>query len=433
MPDRHSRATNFARAKLANGLSVLVAPDRSIPLVGVAVVYNVGFRSEPEGRTGFAHLFEHLMFQGSKNVAKVEHMSLVESAGGLMNGHTLPDLTAYYEALPASALELGLFLEADRMGGLALNEENLANQIEVVKEEIRVNVLNRPYGGFPWIPLPALAYDSYPNAHNGYGDFAHLEQASLEDAADFYARYYSPANAVLVIAGDCEPESALALAERYFADVPGRPAPFHGPWPEPPLPGERRKTMHDPLIPQPAFALGYRSVDPVGELERFVAYEVLAHLLSGGDASRLRSRLVFRDHSVTDVSCHLGEFGGDGLLMREPVLFQIVVHHPGERGADELIGAIDEELEQVADKGPDASELERVRSSAVAEHWRSLDSILDRGHTLASLETVHGRAELIEEYPTLLSAVPADAVRAAAADLLAQHRAVLELMPGGAR
>src|ERR1035438_242339 len=158
---------------LDSGLKVLVVPDPTVPLVGVAVVYNVGFRSEPEGRTGFARLFEHMMFQGSPHVAKMEHGRLIESAGGRMNGHTLADLTAYYEALPASALELALFLEADRMASLSISEENLRNQVDVVKEEIRVNVLNRPYGGFPWIPLPALAFTSYPNAHNGYGDFTH--------------------------------------------------------------------------------------------------------------------------------------------------------------------------------------------------------------------------------------------------------------------
>jgi predicted Zn-dependent peptidase len=200
---RSPRARPVERTVLANGLKVVVVPDGTVPLVGVAVVYNVGFRSEPEGRTGFAHLFEHMMFQGSANVGKVEHGRLIEAAGGRMNGHTMGDLTAYYEALPSSALELALFLEADRMAALTVSEENLRNQIAVVKEEIKVNVLNRPYGGFPWIHLPALAFDTYPNAHNGYGDFTHLEEASVKDSEDFYATYYSPANAVLSVVGGC--------------------------------------------------------------------------------------------------------------------------------------------------------------------------------------------------------------------------------------
>ena len=201
MPTRPKRAHPVERTVLDNGLKVLAVPDRTVPLVGVAVVYNVGFRSEPEGRTGFAHLFEHMMFQGSAHVGKMEHGRLVESAGGRMNGHTLPDLTAYYEALPPSALELALFLEADRMASLSVSEENLRNQVDVVKEEIRVNVLNRPYGGFPWILLPALAFTSYPNAHNGYGDFTHLEEATVGESEDFYATFYSPANAVLAVVG----------------------------------------------------------------------------------------------------------------------------------------------------------------------------------------------------------------------------------------
>ena len=194
MPPSRQRH-HFERAVLDNGLKVLVVPSRADNLVGVSVVYNVGFRSEPEGRTGFAHLFEHMMFQGSAHVGKVEHIRLVESAGGVMNGHTRADLTAYYEAMPPSALELALFLEADRMASLAITEENLRNQVDVVKEEILVNVVNRPYGGFPWISLPALAFDSYPNSHNGYGDFSHLEQATVEDSEDFYRTYYVPSNA----------------------------------------------------------------------------------------------------------------------------------------------------------------------------------------------------------------------------------------------
>ncbi len=211
MPARRQRLHRFERTVLGNGLKVVVVPDPAVALVGVAVVYNVGFRSEPEGRTGFAHLFEHMMFQGSAHVGKVEHIRLVESAGGTMNGHTLPDLTAYYEALPPSALELALFLEADRMGSLVISEENLRNQVDVVKQEILVNVLNRPYGGFPWIPLPALAFDTYPNAHNGYGDFSHLEQATVKESKDFYNTYYSPSNAVLAVVGACQPDEVFAL------------------------------------------------------------------------------------------------------------------------------------------------------------------------------------------------------------------------------
>src|SRR5690349_6954339 len=192
----------LTRFTLPNGLRVVLAPDPTAPVVGVSVHYDVGFRSEPEGRTGFAHLFEHLMFQGSDNVAKVEHMQLVQAAGGVCNGHTQADITCFYEALPSAALELALWLEADRMARLSLDEENLRNQVSVVEEEIKVNVLNRPYGGFPWLRLPPVAFDTFPNAHNGYGSFADLESATVADAQVFFTRYYAAGNAVLALAGD---------------------------------------------------------------------------------------------------------------------------------------------------------------------------------------------------------------------------------------
>ena len=428
MPPRHQRH-HFERTVLANGLKVLVVPGPADNLVGVSVIYNVGFRSEPEGRTGFAHLFEHMMFQGSAHVGKVEHIRLIESAGGVMNGHTRADLTAYYEAMPPSALELALFLEADRMASLAITEENLSNQVDVVKEEILGNVVNRPYGGFPWILLPALAFDSYPNAHNGYGDFSHLEQATVEESHDFYTTYYAPSNAVLTVVGSCQPDEVFSLAERYFGAIPHRPVPAHGPWPEPRLTKARRRTVTDRLAPQPAFAVGYRTVDPVGQLDRYVVYHLLADVLGSGDASRLTARLVHKDHKVTDVGCMLGTFGDDDFFVREPSLFQVVVFHPGAATTDALLKAVDEEIERLATDGPTKEELARVVASSSADLWRSLDSIVNRSHMIGSLETIHGAAELIDELAPRLGAVSAADVAAAAADLAGQPPAILELQP----
>jgi predicted Zn-dependent peptidase len=423
-----SALSKFERAVLGNGLRVLVATDRSSPLVALAVVYDVGFRSEPEGRTGFAHLFEHLMFQGSAHVGKAEHIRLIEGAGGAMNGHTQADITCYYEALPAGGLELALWLEADRMAALAVNEENLANQVSVVEEEIKVNVLNRPYGGFPWIPLPGLAFDKYPNAHNGYGDFAHLEEATVEDAANFYRRYYAPSNAVLVVVGDCDPAEVVQLADRYFGPIASRPAPARKSFAEPPLETERRRAIEDALIPQPAFAAGYRAPDPIRRTADFAAYLVLAKVLADGDASRLVSRLVHDERTVTDISCMLGLFGSDAFTMRDPVLFQIVGFHPGVADTDRLLGVVDEELERLADDGPEEDELARVSASAASDHWRGLDPLLNRALSLAGVEVVHRRAELVGEVPGLIKAVGREAVAAAAADLLGQRRAVVELL-----
>jgi predicted Zn-dependent peptidase len=410
-------------------LRVVVAPDTSSPIVAVAVVYDVGFRSEPEGRTGFAHLFEHLMFQGSAHAGKMEHVQLVQGAGGVMNGHTAADLTCYYEALPSEGLELAMWLEGDRMGALALDDENLANQVSVVEEEIKVNVLNRPYGGFPWITLPGVAFETYPNAHNGYGDFEHLEDASLADAADFYATYYSPSNAVLAVSGDCDAERVVELAEKHFGGIPGREVPFTGPFREPLPSKERRRTINDPLVPQPAFAAGYRVPDPVESLDDYLAYAVLGSVLTDGDSSRLRQRLVHRDRLVTDIDCILGTFGSDAITIRDPVLFQLLAFHPGAAGTDEILDAIDDELSTLAASGPREDELERVDAVSAAGHWRGLDEVLGRALSFACVEVIHGRAELILDLPSLISAVEPESVAIAAAALLAQHRAIVELQP----
>ena len=213
---------------------MVLAPDRSSPVVAVAVYYDVGIRSEPEGRTGFAHLFEHLMFQGSASLDKMEHVKYVQASGGTLNGSTRLDYTNYYEALPSHALDRALFLEADRMRSPAVTEENLANQIAVVKEEIRVNVLNQPYGGFPWLTLPPVLFETFANAHNGYGGFEDLESATVEDAQDFFDRYYAPGNAVLVVGGDLDTADAMGLVERHFGDVPARAVPARPDFDEPP-------------------------------------------------------------------------------------------------------------------------------------------------------------------------------------------------------
>jgi zinc protease len=231
------------RFTLDNGLRVVLAPDRSVPVVAVSVFYDVGMRSEPPGRTGFAHLFEHMMFQGSAHVPKMEHARLVQAAGGTFNGSTHQDYTNYFEALPSEALERAIFLEADRMAAPAITEENLRNQIDVVKEEIRVNVLNRPYGAFPWLQLPSIAFESFANTHDGYGSFVDLESSTVEDATDFFSRYYAPSNAVLCIGGDLDVAETEQLVRRWFDPVPARPAP-PAPVTGEPSPTSQRRSGH---------------------------------------------------------------------------------------------------------------------------------------------------------------------------------------------
>jgi zinc protease len=423
---------DLSQHTLDNGLRVVVAPDRSAPVVGVAVLYDVGIRSEPEGRTGFAHLFEHLMFQGSANLEKLEHFRYVQSSGGTFNGSTHFDYTNYFEALPSNALERGLFLEADRMLSPRITEENLANQLEVVKNEIRVNVLNRPYGGFPWIVLPGVLFDTFANSHNGYGGFTDLEGATVEDARDFFAKYYAPANAVLAVAGDLDPDETLGLVEKHFGAIKKRRAPKRPSFGEPPLTAERRATHDDPHAPMPAVALGYRVPDPVGSLDEHLANVLLAEVLTDGDASRLQQRLVQRDQLVTDVAAYIGEFG-DPFDERDPTAFTVTAHYADAASLDVILRAVDEELARISDDGLAPGELDRVRTRLVSMVLREMDAVLSRTLNFAKFELIYGRAELIAELPGRLAAVGEQAVRDAAAKLRPDRRAVLELVAGGAR
>jgi zinc protease len=417
------------RGRLANGLRVVVLPDRTSPVVAVAVYYDVGMRSEPEGRTGFAHLFEHLMFQGSANLGKTEHFTYVQGAGGVLNGSTHVDYTNYYEVLPNSATELALFLEADRMRSVALTQENLENQVAVVQNEIRVNVQNRPYGGFPWLSMPPVLFDSFANSHDGYGSFVDLEAATLADALSFFNGYYAPGNAVLAVSGDVDPDQVMTWVEQYFGDIPGRRTKRPPAFSEPPLTAERRSVVEDRLAPAPALAMAWRTPDPA-DLEGYLPYVVLAEVLTDGDAARLQDRLLMKDRTATSVGGYLGVMG-DPLDARDPTPLMLEVHHAPEVAADPIIATVDEEIERLASDGLGQEEVQRTVARMVARYLRDVDPVLGRATHAAVFEQQRGRAELLNELPGLLSSVTAEQVAAAAGTLGRDNRAVLELRPSG--
>ena len=351
----------FREQRLPNGLRVIVSPDDSAPVVTVALYYNVGFRLEPRGRTGFAHLFEHLMFQGSQQMAKLEFIRIVQQTGGVLNGTTRPDFTNYFETLPAHALELALWMEADRMRGPVITQAELDNQRDVVKNEIRVNVLNRPYGGFPWIDLGARAFSNWANAHNGYGDMQDLDAATLADVRDFFARYYAPSNAVLAIVGDVDVPGALALSARHFGEIPSPPAPEEADIAEPRRVREERFTMVDELARLPALALGYH-VPERGTAE-FFAMGLLDQLLLQGDDALLRRALV-HERGVTD-ELH----GGMNLLGnmyngRTPMLWAPWLIHAREASVETVLEAVDSVIEPLRRRALPAAVLERARLKA---------------------------------------------------------------------
>src|SRR5438093_8740038 len=276
--------------KLPNGLRVVLSQDHTAPTVCIAIYYGIGFRIEPKDRTGFAHLFEHMMFQGSQNLGKMEFIKLVQSNGGILNGSTRFDFTNYFEIVPSHTLEMALWAEADRMKGLAINQDNLTNQQGVVKSEVRVNVLNRPYGGFPWLDMPQYANVNWYNAHNFYGDLKDLDAATLADVQNFFKTYYAPNNAAMAVVGDFDPKQTLAWIKEYFGPIPAQTRPPMPDISEPRQEKEKRATKTDALATRPALAFSYHV--PPRDTPEYYAMGLLNQILVQGKDSRLYQALV---------------------------------------------------------------------------------------------------------------------------------------------
>jgi zinc protease len=301
-----------------------------------------------------------------------------------------------------------------------------------VKEEIRVNVVNQPFGGFPWILLPPVMFKTFANAHNGYGSFVDLESATVDQAAAFFEQYYAPGNATLVVAGDLDLERTREMIERHFGSVPARAVPPPASFAEPVPDEERRGVHHDPLAPLAALAVAYRVPDPVNQFDDYVAAAVLTDLLADGTASRLYQRLVKRDQLATHVGGMLGTFG-DPFDMRDPTMLQLLAYHP-PGGVDPILDALDEEVAAVGAGGATEEEVDRVVTTMTAQTIRRVDDIMNRALAAAALELERGRAELLSELPAALAAVtPDDITRVAEQWLQPNSRAVLEVVPGGQR
>ncbi|GHF64472.1 peptidase M16 [Kitasatospora xanthocidica] len=413
---------------LGNGLRVVEQSIPGVTGVGISVNYGVGFRTETVTRSGFAHLFEHMMFQGSANVAGGEHFARVQAYGGFVNGNTFPDVTDYHQVVPAAALREVLELEADRMSRLAVTERNFATQRDVVKEEIRLQVAGRPYGGFPWIPLPSVLYDKWQNTHNGYGETADLDAASVEECVDFYSRHYAPGNAVLAVCGAVEPGQGLALAERCFGPLEPRPVPEPIDITEPPAPTTRTATCEDALAPRPALALGCRLPDARADLAGYAAFVLLSRLLTGASSSRLR-RAFAPLGAVVDSS--VGLFGP--LVAKDPDTFVVVAHHPqGAAGA--ALATIEEQCAEVASGGAGEAEVAQAQAAAVTELYQNLDSLAYRVRFLARGALLFDRPGIAEDLARAVAATDAGSLAAAAAAVCRpEGRAVLNLVPKGDR
>ena len=342
--------------KLPNGLRVSLSPDHTAPTVTVAVYYRIGFRVEPRDRTGFAHLFEHMMFQGSQNLGKMEFIRLVQKNGGILNGSTRFDFTNYFEALPSNKLETALWAEADRMRGLNITEENLKNQQGVVGNEVKVNVLNRPYGGFPWVDMPQYANTNWYNAHNFYGDLKDIEAAKLEDVQNFFKTYYVPSNAALAVVGDFDPAQAKQWIQKYFAGIPSPPQPKLPNLTEPRQEKEKRATKVDAQAKRPAIALAYHMPDR--NTPEYYAMGILNELLLQGDDSLLHEELVKKRALTSEVD------GGVNLLgnmynYNGPMLWTAYLFYDNEVKPDTIISAVDSVIDQLQAKPIDQKTLDR--------------------------------------------------------------------------
>ncbi|HEU5403643.1 MAG TPA: pitrilysin family protein [Terriglobales bacterium] len=343
--------------KLPNGLRVVLSQDHTAPTVAVAVYYRIGFRIEPKDRTGFAHLFEHMMFQGSRNLGKMEFIKLVQENGGILNGSTRFDFTNYFEILPANKLETALWAESDRMSGLAINEDNLKNQQGVVGNEVKVNVINRPYGGFPWLQMPQYANTNWYNAHNFYGDLKDIDAATVKDVQDFFNTYYAPNNAALAVVGDFDLAEAKAWIAKYFGPIKPEKQPAPVDLTEPRQEKEKKASIVDPLAKRPALAFAYHM--PERNTPEYYAMGLLDQVLIEGEDSLLYQELVKKHGYTGSIE------GGINLLgsmfnYNGPMLFTVDLFHDNNTKPEEIMSAVDGVIEQLRTKPLDQKTIDRA-------------------------------------------------------------------------
>jgi zinc protease len=403
--------------KLPNGLRVVLSPDHSSPTVVIGVYYRIGFRIEPRDRTGFAHLFEHMMFQGSQNLGKMEMIKLVQQNGGLLNGSTRFDFTNYYEVLPANKLETMLWAEADRMRGLAITEENLTNQKGVVSNEVKVNVINTPYGGFPWLDMPQYANTNWYNAHNFYGDLKDIDAATLPDVQHFFTTYYTPNNAALAVVGDFEPADAKKIIAKYFGGIPSVPAAKQPDITEPKQEKERWSTKVDPLAKRPALAVSYHMPDR--NTPEYYAMGLIDQILLQGDNSLLHDELVKRRGYTDSVE------GGINLLgnmfnYQGPMLWTAYLFHDSTVKPDAIVSTIESQVAPLREKPIDQAILDRALIKMRSSFYDSLGEFngFGRADMLASFALFDDNPAQINDVEAQFQKVTPQLIQKTAAEYL---------------
>lgn len=413
---------------LDNGLKVVISKDETAPVAIVGVYYNIGFRIEPKNRTGFAHLFEHMMFQGSDNLGKMEFIKLVQRNGGVLNGSTRFDFTNYFEIVPANTLETMLWAEADRMRGLNITQENLENQQGVVMNEVKVNVLNRPYGGFPWLWMPQYANVNWYNAHNFYGALDDLQAATLDDVKDFFDTYYSPNNAVVVVVGDVNPKETLSLIKKYFGDIPSSELPPFPEISEPPQNEEKIAVREDGLINRPGLAFAYHM--PLRNTPEYYAMGVIDQILLQGDDSLLTQKLVKEKGYTSSVSGGINMLG-NMFNYNGPMLWTASLIHDENAEPEDIMRAADEAIEKLRTKPVDQETLDRALVKMRSSLYETLGGFygFGRADLLASFALFDDNPARINELEEKFRSVTPELIQKTAKEYLRPtNRTVLQLV-----
>ena len=411
---------DFKETTLKNGLRVITVEDHSAPVVAVSITYNVGSRNERQGRTGFAHLFEHMMFKGSENIGSGEHILLVFNNGGNMNGTTNEDHTNYFEVLPANQLDLALFLESDRMKSLAITKENLDNQRNAVQEERRLGIDNQPYGKSGEVQQD-LIYDNFAYKHTTIGSMEDLNAASVEDVAAFFKMYYAPNNAVLVLVGDFKPAEALAKIKSSFESIPRQPDPPAVDMAEPTQKAERRASLDDMLARAPRVDLAYKAV--AGNTADFYALQVLSGVLQGGQSSRLYQKLVKEKELVSNVGGFMDEKRGVGAFYTNATL------RSGAKTED-IEAAVYAEIERLKTEQIADWELQKAKNTTRRNLINGLQSSIARAITIGQYSVYYNDPNLINERLNKVDAVTKEDVQRVAKQYLVDtNRTVVITMP----
>ena len=416
----------FTQTRLPNGLRLIISEDHLAPVAAVNVWYNVGSKHEVEGKTGFAHLFEHVMFQGSAHVGKTEHMALVQAAGGTLNGTTWLDRTNYFETMPSHQVDLALWLEADRMGTLlqALSQENLDNQREVVKNEKRWSYDNRPYGSWIEKMLGAIFPEGHPYHHPTIGSMEDLDAASVEDVSSFFRLHYAPNNAVLSVVGDVDPERVKAAVEKYFGGIPANPAlPIE--LPDMTLPtslgGEIREVIPD-RVPLPRIHWGFRG--PLFGDKRLDALDLAGQILAGGKGSRLHRRLVREEQLAQDV----GVFSM-GLVAGASMTIGMATARPGV-DLVALETAFWEELERMGREPVSDDELARAKALTEADELGALQRVDEKADRLSMYATLFDDPNMINDILPRYLSTTAEEIQAVCREVFtADNRVILTYVP----